>query len=100
MAGEKIAIVSDKPQTTRRRVLGVVRRPGVELALIDTPGIHRPQHRMNAAMGRHTPAALSSADAILFVVDAAEKRGPGEAFILERIAKAGAPAVLALNKID
>ena len=52
LVGEKIAIVSDKPQTTRARVLGVVRRPGLEIALIDTPGIHRPQHRMNAAMVR------------------------------------------------
>ena len=100
LVGEKIAIVSDKPQTTRRRVLGVVRRPGMEVALIDTPGIHRPQHRMNAAMVRDATDALSSADAILLVVDAAEKRGPGEAFILERIARAGAPAILALNKID
>ena len=100
LVGEKIAIVSDKPQTTRARVLGVVRRPGLEIALIDTPGIHRPQHRMNAAMVRDATDALSSADAILFVVDAAERRGPGESFIVERIAQADAPAFLALNKID
>jgi len=100
LVGEKIAIVSDKPQTTRRRILGIARRPGLEIALIDTPGIHRPQYRMNAAMVREATDALSSADLILFVVDAAERRGRGESSILERIAEAGVPAFLALNKID
>jgi GTP-binding protein Era len=100
LVGEKIAIVSDKPQTTRRRILGVARRPGAEIALVDTPGIHRPQYRMNAAMVRDATDALASADAVLFVVDAAERRGGGETFILERIAEAGRPAYLALNKID
>jgi GTP-binding protein Era len=100
LVGEKVAIVSDKPQTTRRRILGVARRPGCEVALIDTPGIHRPQYRMNAAMVREATDALSTAELILFLVDAAESRGPGEAFILDLIAKAGTPAILALNKID
>src|SRR5512136_2023985 len=81
LVGEKVAIVSDKPQTTRKRILGVARRPGVEIALVDTPGIHRPQYRMNAAMVRDATDALSSADVILFVVDAAEERGPGDAYI-------------------
>jgi GTP-binding protein Era len=97
---EKVAIVSDKPQTTRKRILGVARRPGSEIALIDTPGIHRPQYRLNAAMVREATEALASADRILFVLDAAERRGPGEQFILERIAEAKTPAILALNKID
>ena len=100
LVGEKVAIVSDKPQTTRRRILGVARRPGAELALVDTPGIHRPQHRMNTAMVRDATDALSSAELVLFVLDAADKRGPGEDFILGLLAKAGTPAILALNKID
>ena len=100
LVGEKVAIVSDKPQTTRRRILGVARRPDAELALVDTPGIHRPQHRMNTAMVRDATDALSSAELVLFVVDAADKRGPGEDFILGLLAKAGTPAILALNKID
>ena len=100
LVGEKVAIVSDKPQTTRKRILGVARRPGCEIALIDTPGIHRPQYRLNAEMVREATDALSTADRILFVVDAADKRGPGEQFILERIAQAGTPAILALNKVD
>jgi GTPase len=97
---EKVAIVSDKPQTTRKRILGVARRPGCEIALIDTPGIHRPQYRLNAEMVREATEALSTADRILMVVDAVDKRGPGEKFILDRIAQSGTPVILALNKID
>src|SRR5262249_24976695 len=83
LVGEKVSIVSDKPQTTRTRVLGVVRRRDAEIALVDTPGIHRPQYRMNAAMVREATDALSGADAILFVVDAAEERGAGDAAVAE-----------------
>ena len=86
--------------TITTRTLDVARRPGCEIALIDTPGIHRPQYRMNAAMVREATDALETADRILFVVDASERRGPGEEFILERIAEAKTPAILALNKID
>jgi len=100
IVGQKVAIVSDKPQTTRGRILGVARRPGFEIALIDTPGIHRPQYKLNAAMVREATDALASADLVLLVVDAAEAPGPGLAFSLERMAAAKTPAVLALNKID
>ena len=100
LVGEKVAIVSDKPQTTRRRILGVARRPGCEIALIDTPGIHRPRYRLNAAMVRDATDALRSSDLVLLVVDATEPPGPGLGFILDRLAEAGTPAVLALNKID
>jgi GTP-binding protein Era len=100
LVGEKVAIVSDKPQTTRKRILGVARRPGAEIALFDTPGIHKPEYRMNAAMVRDATDALASADRVLFVVDAAAERGPGEKFILDLIARSGVPAILALNKID
>ena len=100
LVGEKVAIVSDKPQTTRKRILGVARRPDLEIALVDTPGIHRPKYKMNAVMVREATEALSTADAILFVVDAADERGPGEAFILELVARSGKPAILAVNKID
>jgi len=100
LVGEKVAIVSDKPQTTRRRILGVARRPGSEIALIDTPGIHRPRYRLNAAMVRDATDALRSSDLVLLVVDATEPPGPGLGFILDLLAEAGTPAVLALNKID
>ena len=100
LVGEKIAIVSDKPQTTRRRILGVARRPGVEIALMDTPGIHRPEYRMNAAMVREATGALAAADLALLVVDASERVGAGVRFIISVVRNAGTPAVLALNKID
>jgi GTP-binding protein Era len=100
IVGEKVAIVSAKPQTTRKRVLGVARVPGAEIALVDTPGIHRPHFRMNAAMVRDATDALATADVILWLVDASEKAGKGEAFILGLIESAGRPAILALNKID
>jgi GTP-binding protein Era len=100
IVGEKVAIVSDKPQTTRRRILGVARRPGLEIALVDTPGIHRPRYRMNAAMVHDATDSLADVDLALFVVDATERPGPGEDFIVAEIARAGTPAVAALNKID
>jgi len=100
IVGEKVAIVSAKPQTTRKRVLGVARVPGAEIALVDTPGIHRPHFRMNAAMVRDATDALATADVILWLVDASEKAGKGEAFIMGLIERAGRPAILALNKID
>ena len=98
LVGEKVAIVSDKPQTTRKRILGIARRPGAEIALVDTPGIHRPDHRMNAAMVRDASEALTNADLVLLVVDGAEEEREGR--VIEMLARAGTPAILALNKID
>jgi GTP-binding protein Era len=100
LVGEKVAIVSDKPQTTRQRILGVARRKDLEIALVDTPGIHRPKYRMNAAMVREATDALGASDAILFVVDAAEARGAGDAYVAELARKANVPVVLAVNKVD
>jgi GTPase len=100
LVGEKIAIVSDKPQTTRKRILGVARTAGAEIALVDTPGIHRPHFRMNAAMVRDATDALATADLLLWLVDASEEVGKGDDFILELLERAGTPVILALNKID
>jgi len=100
LVGEKIAIVSDKPQTTRKRILGIARRPGAEIALVDTPGIHRPEHRMNSAMVRDATDALSTSDLVLLVVDAADRHGKGDEFLLRLLARSEKPAILALNKID
>ena len=91
LVGEKVAIVSDKPQTTRRRILGVARRPGAEIALVDTPGIHRPEHRMNSAMVRDATDALSTSDVVLLVIDAPKARGKGEEFLIKLLERAGKP---------
>jgi GTP-binding protein Era len=100
LVGEKVGIVSDKPQTTRKRLIGVVHRPAFQLALVDTPGIHRPDHRMNAAMVRDAVDALEGCDAVVWVVDATERRGPGDRRIAELLRKQSAPVLLALNKAD
>jgi len=100
LVGEKVAIVSDKPQTTRKRILGIARRPGAEVALVDTPGMHRPQYKMNAVMVREATEALATADLVLCVVDASEPPGEGEKYLLDLVARTGTPAILALNKID
>jgi len=100
LVGEKVAIVSDKPQTTRRRILGVARRPDVEVALLDTPGIHRPKYRMNAEMVRDATDALASSDAVLFVLDGTVERGAGDAYVADLARRSGSPVVLAVNKID
>jgi GTP-binding protein Era len=100
LVGEKVAIVSDKPQTTRKRILGVARRPGAEIAFVDTPGIHKPEYRLNVAMVHDAKDAIGSADLVIFVVDAAGERGPGERYIADFVARSGVPAVLVPNKID
>ena len=78
----------------------MARGPGHEIALVDTPGIHRPEYRLNAAMVRDATDALAQADLVLWIVDASEKRGTGEEHIRRLIEKSGKPAILALNKID
>jgi GTPase len=100
LVGEKIAIVSDKPQTTRKRILGVARLADAEIALFDTPGIHRPEHRMNAAMVRDATDALATCDLVVWVVDASARTGPGEARLVDLFRKTQRPAFVALNKID
>jgi GTPase len=100
LVGEKVAIVSDKPQTTRKRVMGVVPGPGFQVTLVDTPGIHRPDHRMNASMVRDAVDALEGCDVVLWVLDASERRGSGDRHIAGLIRKHGSPSIAALNKVD
>jgi GTP-binding protein Era len=98
--GQKLAIVSDKPQTTRHRIVGVRSAPGGQMVFIDTPGIHKPAHRMNRRMVQAATDALRDADVIVLVVDAAERPGTGDRFVLDLVRAAPTAAVLALNKID
>jgi len=98
--GQKIAIVSDKPQTTRHRILGVCHQPGGQLVFIDTPGIHKPVHRMNRRMVSAATDTLREVDVVVLVVDAATPPGSGDRFVLDLINKSGAATVIALNKID
>ncbi|MFO7245383.1 MAG: GTPase Era [Thermaerobacter sp.] len=101
LVGRKLAIVSDKPQTTRTRILGVVNRPGAQIVLVDTPGVHRPRHRLGEQMVRTARNALSEVEAVLFVVDAsAGPPGAGDRFVADLLAPLETPVVLVLNKVD
>ncbi len=104
LTGEKLAIVSPKPQTTRNRILGVVTRPEGQVAFLDTPGIHQAKGELNRYMVEAALGALEEVDLVLFVVELGEEEkpeiGPGNRFILERLQRAKKPAFLVINKID
>ncbi|WP_026674667.1 GTPase Era [Alkalihalobacterium bogoriense] len=98
--GQKIAIMSDKPQTTRNKVQGVYTTNDSQVIFIDTPGIHKPKHKLGDFMMKVATNTLKEVDLILFVTDADQSFGPGEQFILERLENTNTPVFLVLNKID
>ena len=100
LIGQKIAIMSDKPQTTRSRILCVLTQPDAQIVLLDTPGVHKPASKLGEYMDRSILNTLKEVDAVFFVADASEKPGPGERFIMERLEKTRKPVILVLNKID
>ncbi len=100
LIGQKIAIMSDKPQTTRNRILCVLTRPDAQMIFLDTPGIHKPKHKLGEYMVKAAEGTLKEVDAVFFVVDATEKMGPGERYILERLQATKKPVVLVVNKLD
>ena len=103
LVGEKIAIVSGAPQTTRTRIMGILTLPGGQIVFLDTPGFHKPQHRLNRAMIETATAAMQGVDVLLWVVDATVGFGPGDARVGEIIAqrrRAGTPLFVVLSKVD
>ncbi len=100
LVGEKLAIVSDKPQTTRNRIVGVHRSAEGEIVYIDTPGIHKPLFRLNVRMVDTALDALRDADVVVAVVDGSEPSGAGDRYLMDIIRKLHVPRVLALNKVD
>ena len=100
LAGGKVAIVSDKPQTTRRRISAVVNGDEHQLVLVDLPGFQRPRDRLTEHMQRTVESSLEEVDVFLFVLAADEPIGAGDRFIAERIYAAAPPVVIALNKVD
>jgi GTP-binding protein Era len=100
LLGERLSIVSDKPQTTRHRMVGILTRDEGQIVFYDTPGIHRPMHRMNREMVREAADALGEADIVCLLVDISQPFGKGEAFLLDLDAKAKQPKIALLNKID
>jgi GTP-binding protein Era len=100
VVGDKVAIVSDKPQTTRREIRGIATGPDWQLVLVDLPGVQRPRDALTSRMQRRVEQALSDADAVLFVLNGEQSIGPGDRFIAEAIGNVGLPAATALNKVD
>ncbi len=100
LVGEKIAIVSDKPQTTRTRINGVLTRPQGQIVFLDTPGIHKPGYKLNRRMMTMVSDTLLSVDLILLMIDATEPSGAGDRFVLEMLKSVPMPAFLILNKTD
>ena len=100
LIGQKIAIMSDKPQTTRNRILCILTRPEAQIVFLDTPGIHKPKHKLGEYMVKAAEGTLKEVDAIFFVVDATEKMGRGEYYILERLQATAKPVILVVNKLD
>lgn len=98
--GQKIAIMSDKAQTTRNKIQGVYTTDDSQIVFLDTPGIHKPKHELGQFMVESAYSALKEVDAVLFMVNAAEKRGPGDDFIIEKLRSVKTPIFLVLNKID
>jgi GTP-binding protein Era len=100
LAGGKVAIVSDKPQTTRRRILGVVNGEDYQLVLADLPGFQRPRDALTEHMQRTVDQAFEDVEGVLFVLSARERIGAGDRFIAERVFSLGVPVVIGLNKVD
>ncbi len=100
IVGKKIAIITDKPQTTRNRILGVKTLPDAQVILLDTPGIHKPPKLMNKMMVRAALNAMSDMDAIVFLTEVKRKAHPQDIFILKSLGRVQCPVLLAINKCD
>ncbi|HJF20287.1 MAG TPA: GTPase Era [Enterococcus columbae] len=100
IVGQKIAIMSDKAQTTRNKIQGVYTTDKVQIIFIDTPGIHKPKHRLGDYMVEAAYSALKEVEVVLFMVSADQKRGKGDDMIIERLKKLSVPVYLVINKID
>jgi GTP-binding protein Era len=100
LCGSHVAIVSDKPQTTRQRALGVVHGDDYQIVLVDLPGFQKPFDALTRRMQRSVDTSLRDVDAVLLVLDASEVSGGGDRYIAEQLAATGAPVVIALNKVD
>jgi GTP-binding protein Era len=100
LAGGKVAIVSDKPQTTRRRIFGIANGDDYQLVLADLPGFQRPQDPLTARMQRTVDASFEDVDAVMLVFSARDRIGAGDRFVAQRVFSLGVPVVIALNKVD
>src|SRR5215213_9220229 len=100
LVGEKIAAVSDKPQTTRYQIRGVITRPEGQIVLVDTPGVHKPGYLLNRRMMTAVHDALAGVDLVCLIRDAASPTGNGDRFVLDLVRQSEKPSILLLNKTD
>ncbi|HEY9297204.1 MAG TPA: GTPase Era, partial [Phormidium sp.] len=100
LVGQKIAITSPIAQTTRNRLQGILTTEKAQLIFVDTPGIHKPHHRLGEVLVRNAQVAIQSVDVLLFVVDASQEAGGGDRFIVELLEETKIPVILGLNKSD
>jgi GTP-binding protein Era len=100
LLGEKVSIISDKPQTTRNRIRGILTLPHAQAVFVDTPGIHKPLHRMNQLMVNAAIRTFGEVDVIMLLVEATERPGTGDRFIIDSLATVKTPVFLIINKVD
>jgi len=100
LVGQKVAIVSNKPQTTRNRILAVLNRPDGQIVLFDTPGLHKPMHALNRRMVDSATKSLGQVDLVLWVVDAMEGYTPADRYVRDLLGKTRRPVILVVNKVD
>src|SRR2546429_5119423 len=106
LVGEKLAIISPKPQTTRNRIQGIIhvpkqgKRPGAQIVLVDTPGVHKPDSSLGRKMMVEVREALEGCDLVLVIMDVTRKYDPRDQFALDLLKQSGTPAFLILNKVD
>ena len=100
LVGSKVAIISNKPQTTRNNIQGIYHEQDTEIVFIDTPGIHKPNHKLGQYLNKQAYYSLSDSDVILFLIDASMSLGKGNQFVLDKIKEIKKPVILVINKID
>ena len=98
--GQKITIISDKAQTTRNKIQGIYTTEDSQVVFIDTPGIHKPKHKLGQFMVDSAVSTINEVDVVLFVVNVSQKLGPGDRFIMEKLSTTDTPVFLILNQID
>ncbi|NLL44128.1 MAG: GTPase Era [Mollicutes bacterium] len=98
--GKKIAIISDKPQTTRNLIQGIYNEEDTQIVFVDTPGIHKPKHKLGKYLNKQTYYTINDVDVIVFLIDGSESLGPGDKYVIEKLKEANKPVILAINKID
>ena len=100
IVGTKVAITSPKPQTTRNIIQGIYNDNETQIVFVDTPGIHKPTHKLGSILNEQAYYSINDVDVILFLIDVSEELGPGDKYIIERLKEVQKPVLLILNKID